>query len=234
MSPTDLSPAEALVLLDPAFDDGRKALKISLRWLIAHGLLKASCEAKPGTWFFRVRPRLQLSDPSWEERALAEELAEILDAARSARTDFFEDILPILQWNSGASPYLPMGRRVQKRLASRHLLAQETDRGPLGIGPETYVRTPVGNALCERLTALLGPAGQIPRIIATEPRRAAALAAPLGGLLLILTELRPEWGALSELLASAAREVPSGALQFDLSKLDGAILDAIDALIDSD
>ena len=234
MSAIALSPSEALFLIDPAFEDGRNALKLSLRWLIAHGVFHATCEIRPGTWMFRIRPRLQVVTPSPAIADLPRDLAELVELARSSPTDFFEDILPIIQWTYGASPSLLMGKKIKQNLVDRGLLANQPQSSSFGLGQHSHARTPAGEEVCERLTSLLAQARDIPQLITTDPSRVAALAAQLDGLLLILTELRPEWSEI----ANAMRNYPSLAVTvcpgFDLSRLDGRVLDAFDALIDED
>jgi len=48
MAAVDLTPGEALVLLNPNIRQGREAIKVSLMWLLAKKCLTASLEDKPG------------------------------------------------------------------------------------------------------------------------------------------------------------------------------------------
>jgi hypothetical protein len=231
MSASVLSPAEALFLIDPAFGDGRKALKLSLRWLIAHGVFNATREIRPGTWLFRIRPRLQLAATSSAISDLPKDLAELVELARSAPTDFFEDILPIIQWTYGASPSLLMANKIKQNLVARGLLACQPQSSYFGLGQHAYALTAAGKEVCERVISLLAQAQAIPKLITTDPSRVAAIAAQLDGLLLILTELRSAWGDIANAMRIDVNRAHSG---FDLSRLDGPVLEAFDALIDYD
>src|SRR5262245_47836090 len=48
MAAVDLTPGEALLLLEPNKKQGREAIKVSLMWLLANQCLTASLEDKPG------------------------------------------------------------------------------------------------------------------------------------------------------------------------------------------
>lgn len=234
MSPIDLSPAEALFLIDPEFSDGRKAMKLSLRWLIAHGVLVATREMKPGTWLFRVRPRLRIAGTWSADRELPRDLADLIELMRSAPTEFFDDILPLIQWTYGASQSLPMGRKVKRNLVTRELLESRRVLTVSGLGWPIFERTPEGKDLSERLASMIEQARKIPQFIANDPERVAELAGPLDGLLLLLTELRPEWKEIANALRDFGTGTAVAYPGFDLSRLDREVLDAIDALIDGD
>ena len=127
-----------------------------------------------------------------------------------------------------------MGKKIKQNLVDRGLLAHQPQSSYFGLGQHGYARTPAGKEVCERLTSLLAQARAIPQLITTDPSLVAALAAQLDGLLLILTELRPEWSEIGNAMRSYSTRAVAAYSGFDLSRLDGRVLDAFDALIDED
>jgi hypothetical protein len=91
--------------------------------------------------------------------------------------------------------------------------------------------TAAGQAERDRLTRAIEQARTIPRMLDENPKQAAAIAAALGGLLLLAPEVLPHLGAL----AAALKLYPADDLAqgfdsfsdggFDLSGFDGAAFD---------
>ncbi|HEX8362864.1 MAG TPA: hypothetical protein VF613_22260, partial [Longimicrobium sp.] len=232
--------------LDPNAVSARRVVRTSVLHLGAAGHLRAQAPEKR-SWFGGGAGARIVRGPA--PARVAEHLAPVLEAlfppgkppAALAPTEVMHRLQRAFGYDYGR--YL--ARHIRPRLVSRGLL--EVESYPwLGIfNRRRYRCTPAGARLSERIVADLQAAEEIPQLLQRAPRRAAAAAAALGGLVLIADDLRPHLGVLAE----AARQhppLPLGDEEEDdrwgvrleaadiLTGLDwGVLLDSIDGVGDA-
>lgn len=230
-----LTPAEALVLLQLPRTDARLCVKLALRWLVAHGWLEARRETKPGTWLFRLRPRLAVAPPVKGVADPPRDLAQILRCVAEARTDFVEDVVPVLRWTFGNHYANFLRDFVIPSLVGRGLLVGTADNGVMQVAPlqsRVYTRTPQGEVLASALRSAVEAARGIQGL--DDGAEIARRAEFLGSLILIVTELRPEWSLIGEAQKAQRREPNPNARTFRIDRLNPSVLDAIDQILDDE
>jgi hypothetical protein len=194
-----LSAAEASVLLSLPRYDARQALKLGFMGLLAHGILRIEQEEQPG--FFRARHIAHLrtvANPPGNLPPLAASLLRIAQAAapEGLMTDVVKQAAS--EYGNGFTGFVR--DLVVPALVARGLAEQREVR-VLGLFPVTrFYRTLAGDAERARLHDLLVEARAIPQHLDSDPARAAALVAALGGAILLVDGLRPHYAALERAL----------------------------------
>lgn len=202
----DLTPAEAMVLLEPNTVSGRSVVRTSLLHLAAAGYLRAEVHAKRswlGTGGGTRLVRTEAAGP------LPDHLAVVLNAlfppAKSEASISPTEMTYRLQRAFGYDYARYLAGHIRPLLLSKALLSVEEYRWMWIVPRRRYLHTDAGMRLRERIGTRLRGAEGLPELLQRDPRRAAAAAASLGGLVLIAESLRPHLGGL----ANAARSEPS-------------------------
>jgi hypothetical protein len=202
----DLTPAEALVLLEPNKVSGRSVVRTSLLHLAAAGYLRAEVQAKRSWLGTGGGTRLVRTDAAGP---LPDHLAGVLNAlfppAKSEASLSPAEVTSRLQRAFGYDYARYLALHIRPLLLSKALLSVEEYRWMRIVPRRRYLHTDAGMRLRERIGTRLRGADGLPELLRSDPRRAAAAAAGLGGLVLIAEGLRPHLGEL----ANAARSEPS-------------------------
>ena len=197
-----LSPAEAMVLLDPEDNNGIAAAKVTFLALMAQGVLKQEdVRGRIGTITRVVQVRTPAEYPP--------HVAAILDAVNSSKTGTVADVSNVLsKATRGFSTYVP--DLVRPRLIQRGLLVerrQQERRRVLfffsrTVTISTWHLTEAGGREQARLRGMLDEAPAIRGMLDENPGRAAAMVAALGPLILLVAVLLPFLGLISSALAA--------------------------------
>lgn len=199
---TALSPAESLLLLKPNRTPARNAVKVTLLWLIAQGLLKIEEETEKRLFWTRkvtcVRPTGRTA------RALPPHAASLMRVVREAQAHGGVMRQLVAQAREAYGPQL-------EGFKSRFLVPALVGRGLIEEGRKllwfrTWRLTPAGIAERDRIERDIRSARTIPALLGSAPAEAAAIALAVGGTLLLVEELRPHYRQLSQ-----AMRPPGGA-----------------------
>lgn len=243
-----LTPAEALVLLDPMADQGIQAAKVTFLGLMAEGVLRQQ------TIENRFMGSHQGVRVVREPGAAPPHVEAVLQAVRYSKSGRIPDIASRLsKATSRFSTFVP--DLVRPRLVQRGLLAetrrQEQRRTLLlfrrTVTVSTFHPTAAGQREQARIRAAIDQGPEIRAALDSDPPRAAAMAAALGPLLLLVPALLPVMGLLSGAMAAQQQSIgmsdsggtwdsgwDEGIAEFD-GALDGALSDAAsDSSSDSD
>lgn len=237
-----LSPAEALVLLEPNADQGVQAAKVTFLGLLAEGVLRLE---QARSRMFGTYTQVKVAR---EPGATAPHVEAVLQAVRYSKPGTINDIAKRLaKATDRFRSFVPA--LVRPRLVQRGLLAehrhQEERRALLlfrrTVTVTTFHPTEAGAREQARLRALLQEAPEIRAALDSDPARAAAMAAALGMLLVLVPALLPVLGQLANAMGLPAapagmgdsggsgedrsRSLDSAAASFGDS-LEGALSDA--------
>lgn len=230
-----LSPAEALVLLDPNADQGVQAAKVTFLGLLAEGVLRAE----------QVKGRLTSETRLHIARQPAEtppHVGAVLDAVRHSKTGSAYQVTRRLARDTNRlSSFVPV--LVRPRLVQRGLLAErrhQEERKVLFVFRRTltittFHPTEAGAREQARLRAALDEAPAIAAELDRDPPRAAAMAAALGPLIVLVPALLPLLGQIAHAMAPATQSFitdSSGEDGGDFAWLGGAMAE-MDASLDS-
>ncbi|MCX7379148.1 MAG: hypothetical protein NTY94_20660 [Alphaproteobacteria bacterium] len=226
-----LSPAEALVLLDPNAEQGVQAAKVTFLGLLAEGVLRAE----------QVKGRITSETRLHIARQPAEtppHVGAVLDAVRHSKTgSVYQVTRRLARDTKQLSTFVPV--LVRPRLVQRGLLAErrhQEERKVLfvfrrGVTITTSHPTDSGAREQARLRAMLDNAPAIAAELDRDPPRAAAMAAALGPLIVLVPALLAVLGPLAHAMAPGTQSFVS-----DSSGEDGggfAWLDSTMAEMDS-
>lgn len=201
-----LSPAEAVLLIEPRTSAARVCLQAALLTLLGHGHIAFD---RPAGRFQSPTLRLEAGD--------GRPLPPHVDAVKAALSDYKPGctslsrlhVVHALQKRFG----LGYGRFVRDHVApplvARGLLASERRRF-LGLFPYTrYERTASGSALAAPLLRVVKAADDLPSMIAADPDRALHLVRTAGVLLLLSPKARRQVPAIRQLLAERGGDSPA-------------------------
>ncbi len=203
----DLTPAEAMVLLDPRAERGREAFKVSLMWLLAQHHLKAT--EIPALWFKRKTTQ-QTRGPQ-AGAMLPPDLKAVMMTVQAAATGIMDDIVKAAPKRFGAKLDGYQNDFLYPSLLSRGLLRRTETTRLMFFTRQTYDRTSAGREVCRQIESLFEDARRIPAYLDRSPAQAAALALSLGGLILLMPELRPHLEEIASVVRrSSAPDKSSG------------------------
>ncbi len=190
---TLLSPAESLVLLKPNRTPAREAVKVTLLSLLAQGVLRIDEERKK--WFFGTKKIIYLRPTSRRLSSLPPHAASLLECVRDAQTDkgTMEAMVACARRSYGSNLAGFKSRFIMPALLSRGLIEER-----VLLLLRSYRLTPVGVAEQSRIENDIRRIRAIPDLLRTNPAEAAAIALAVGGTILLVSELRPYYGQLSE------------------------------------
>lgn len=187
MPAIDLTPAEAMVLLDPNLKQGRNPFKVSLMWLLAQRHLKAT-EVKRG--WLRGRTT-QLSGGPRARTDLPDDLQAVMNVVRVSGTGLMDDVVKAARNLYGTNLLGFQNDLIYPALVARGLITRSQETYLTLFTRDRWDQTPAGKALAQRIEVLFEDARRIPGFLDRSPAQAAALTASLGGLILLMPELRP-------------------------------------------
>lgn len=228
-----LSPAEALVLLDPNADQGVQAAKVTFLGLLAEGVLRAE----------QVKGRVTRETRLHIARQPAEappHVGAVLDSVRHSKTgSVYQVTRRLARDTKQLSSFVPV--LVRPRLMQRGLLAErrhQEERKLLfvfrrSVTITTFHPTDSGAREQARLRTMLDNAPAIAAELDRDPPRAAAMAAALGPLIVLVPALLAVLGPLAHALAPGTQGFISGGGGGDtFASMDSAMAE-MDSSLDS-
>ncbi len=217
MTITSLSAAEALVLQNPQVAHGRAAIKLTLMELRARRIV-TMCHEEKKVRFGRVQRTdyLQVAEQGQQVMQPPSASGAVVDMLRAAGALGTGVTMPQVVQQARRSFGSDLSGFQQK-----HLLPALVQRGlletyqkkVLGLFPKTrYRHTPAGESMGQALRAHLEQARTLPEALDRDPVQAAALVASLGGSILLVDEIKPHYGRLSQALRKPEADDDGGDL----------------------
>ncbi|MBW4699887.1 MAG: GPP34 family phosphoprotein [Aphanocapsa lilacina HA4352-LM1] len=223
-----LTPAEALVLLDPDKVQGASALKVTLMDLIARGRVRVREEEHRG--FLGFRSKLVFLHPNETQQPPADDPAhiqavfEVLHAAQKHQGRMEYVILEAANRFS-AGMYNYQMKHVRPALIARGLIASRQEKMLRVFTVTRHGPTPLGEQIQTELRGRLEQARALStRLKACEPVEAAALLVSLGSAVWLVPDLKPHYRQLNKALRAE-----EGIDMLDLLDLVDVAFDALDA-----
>jgi hypothetical protein len=186
---SQLSPAEALVLHRPNRAAAAEAVKVTLLWLSAQGLLRIEEETK------KVQSTGRESPPLWPD---ATSVMGIVCEANSPDERMLEYLAKRVHHAYGHEFTGFLSQFIMPSLVRRGLLEQ---RRVLLLFPKSYL-TRTGTIEKTRIAADIAQACTIPALQSSDPAEAAAVALTVGGSVLPVEELQSHYRQLSQVIRS--------------------------------
>lgn len=196
MSVHDLTPGEALVLLHPNKSQGQEAIKVSLMWLLAKRHLTTRFEDRPGFWGQFLAKRAYLHTADNPPADLPNDLKAVLRLATRAGT--MDEFITVARAEYGTELSGFLKDVVIPSLMQRGLIEVRTGTLLFFIPRTRYFRTPMGEAMRQKIDNLMTEAREIPDFLDKSPAQAAAVVASLGALVLIMPELRSHLSGIAD------------------------------------
>lgn len=194
-----LSAPEAYLLINLPRWDVRKALKLGFMGLVAQGVLRLDVEERPGV--FRARHIAHLRAAPGLPAVLPPVAASLVKVVRAAEPEgLLKTVLGQCQREYRRTLVGFMQNCVGPALVARGLAAPTRKRF-LGLVPyDTFALTATGEAEKARLQDLIRETKAVPRLLDSDPAKAASLIASLGSAFLLVEELKPHYPALEKAL----------------------------------
>jgi len=189
---TPLSPAEATVMLAPNLAKPINAIKVTLLFLLATGVLRL--EESEAFGIFRNKKIAHLRIAT-EPKNAPSEVAALLNTVRAAEAagGKIKDVIAQCQRDFGPACVQFNAKFVIPGLIARGLITQKKflflNRFPL---------TPAGEKVQSRLKSDLFKADDVARLLKSDPAQAAALAATLGTTVLLSDKLTRQFKPLAD------------------------------------
>jgi hypothetical protein len=227
---TALNPAEARLLLRPNLTTGFETIKLTLTWMLMGGYLRLDQEDRPGLLLSRKVAVIRPTDkpPPAEPRAIAA-LLEVVRAAQPLGGRV-QDVAKVAKGTFGVNA---------AGFNKGFVLPGLIERGLLEVRKflvfKSIAHTDAGNREMERIKGELAQAKDIPALMQSDPKQAAARTAALGGLILLVPALAPHYAPLGVLMNQYNLGTPdyAGALEssggFHLGSFDAGSLDTLSA-----
>lgn len=195
---TELTPAEAMALLDPPGSTGPAMFKATVMALMLQGHVRAVIE--PRRWTGTPTTRLHLRPGALDLPGLPAHVRAVSALLNNPGGRLVSNVA--IEARHAYGPYLQKFKDewIIPALARHELLERQTRRVmglPFG---HRLVHTPAGAAVQARLRALLDRARGVPAFWDSDPAQAAAIVAALGTLVLLVDELGPHLQRLSDAL----------------------------------
>ncbi len=186
-----LNPAEAKYLLTPNMS-GMIVIKVMLLMLIAKGILRI--EETEVRWLLRNKKVAHLRIAAEPSDAPPGILA-LLKTVREAQT---RDGTVAEIAKRAQKDFAPMGAAFVKQYIAPSLIGLGLLREKKFLFVRLYQRTPAGDIEAKRIEGEIARAKEIPALLKSDPAKAAALAASLGGTLLLVDELNAHYKPLAD------------------------------------
>ena len=190
-----LSPAESLFLLKPNRTPARETVKVTLLSLLAQGIVRL--EEQVTKRFIGTRKTVHVRLTQRPVPALPAHAVSLLDQVRAAQADTgsMSDVVKRARQAYGSSLNGFNRDFIIPLLRSRGLIEE---RRVLFL--RHYKRTPAGDAEESRTAADITRARRIPELLRSNPAEVAALVLAVGGVILLVNELRPYYRQISEVM----------------------------------
>jgi hypothetical protein len=191
-----LSPAESLFLLKPNRTPPRETVKVTLLSLLAQGMVRLEEQVTERFIGTRKTVHVRLTGRP-VPAALPAHAVSLLDQVRAAQaaTGSMPDVVKQARQAYGSSLNGFNRDFIIPRLLSRGLIE---DHSVLFV--RHYKRTPAGDAEESRIAADIARARSIPELLRGNPAEAAAIVLAIGGTILLVSELRPYYRQISEVM----------------------------------
>ena len=227
-------------LLNPGHVKASQQLKVTLVSLALQRLVAIRTESVR-RMFGRVGKVVHLSVKDSPSGELARPAAAILSIVRATDGGTIGDFVTRAQQAYGKDLKGFVGDIVVPGLIARGLLEIQAKKVLHLITVGRRVRTAAGEAERARLEAAFDQARSVPSFLTTDPKQAAAIAASLGGLILLVDELKPHFKQISNSMRTHGVDasdddmdiVDFGDDAFDLASFDDSIFDSMDSAISS-
>ncbi|HEY0602096.1 MAG TPA: GPP34 family phosphoprotein, partial [Herpetosiphonaceae bacterium] len=218
---------------------------LTLMELLARQLITLRHEEKRLS-FGRTRKTdyLQLSPDAQTQVAGSPAFQAALGVVAQARAKEADATIPLVVQQARKSFGTDLGKfqseQIIPALIRRGLIEQYTKKR-LGLFNTTRYRpTAAGEALRQEITGHLNQARTLPTLVDHDPATAAALIATLGATVLLVDELKPHYGRISQALnvSQGGDSVFAGPFDHDDSDFDGfdfdfSAFDTLDSTLDS-
>lgn len=193
-----LSPAEALLLLDPEKTRPREALKVSLMALLAQRKLQIDEHAGKG-FLGRRTSTTRLSANASNGREAPHETS-LLQIVRASQPVTMDDFVADAKRSYGQDFSGFTKQYVAPALIGRGLLREAIEPFLFFFKRRRLRPTAAGDIERARLEGLMAQARDIPSFLDSDPKKAAAMAIALGGLVLLLPGLQPHLAQLGDVI----------------------------------
>jgi hypothetical protein len=198
-----ISPAEAVILLDPKTSSGQDPLKIALFSLLARGAIqlekRTSCRA---IWFKKNSPYLLVGSAT--NLNLPPYADALLHMVRQAHDLNLREFVDLAHKHFGGNFGEFRTGWVLPTLVEQGLL-QTKEKKVLGVIPRTAIKyTPAGLDERIRIEATLMKARTIPKLLKADPKQAVSAILAVGSLHMLIEELRPFYCDLSRAMREHA------------------------------
>lgn len=208
----DLSPGQALVLLEPNRKQGAEIFKLSLMWLLAQRHLvarevKAWRNAKVGPGRWRIgRTWTQFTTDRQLPAHAPDDVRAVHRVVAGTPDGYLDQVMLRAQETFGTGLDDLRRKSVLASLLARRLVVLRDEPFLLFFKRSRAALTPGGEITKRQIEHHLQEARRIPDYLDRSPAQAAALAVALGGLILLVPELRSHLAAI----AAAVRAHPNG------------------------
>jgi hypothetical protein len=213
-----LSPAESLFLLKPNRTPARETVKVTLLSLIAQGMVRM--EERETRWLLGKKKTVYM----WPRNiagSIPPHAAALLDLVRAAQDDTgsMADFAKRAQKAYGANLEAFNRDFIVPALLSRGLIEERRI-----LIFRIYKRTPAGDAEESRIASDIARARTIPELIRSNPAEAAAIILAVGSTILLVSELRPYYRQISEVMRAqtAATDFADGGGDSPVPLLDSS------------
>jgi hypothetical protein len=198
-----LSPAESLFLLKPNRTPARETVKVTLLSLLAQGMVRM--EERQTRRFFGKKKTVYM----WPRNIAGHpppHAAALLDLVRAAQDDTgsMADFAKRAQKAYGANLEKFNRDFIVPALLSRGLIEERRI-----LIFRTYKRTPAGDAEESRIAGDIARARTISELLRSNPAEAAAIVLAVGSTILLISELRPHYRQISEVMRAQTASTDS-------------------------
>jgi hypothetical protein len=199
-----LSPAESLFLLKPNRTPARETVKVTLLSLLAQGMVRM--EERETRRLFGKKKTVYM----WPRNiagSIPPHAAALLDLVRAAQDDTgsMADFAKRAQKAYGANLEKFNRDFIVPALRSRGLIEERRI-----LLFRVYKRTPAGDAEESRIASEIARARTIPELIRSNPAEAAAVILAVGSTILLVSELRPYYRQISEVMRTQTTDASGG------------------------
>ncbi|HKM65219.1 MAG TPA: hypothetical protein VJY39_22295 [Acidisphaera sp.] len=208
-----ISPAEAMVLLNPRRVRANQVFKVTLTSLALQKVVAIKTTRMLPRLFGRIGKVTRVSVNEIPADGLPPPAAAVLGLVKAGRGSRIGTFMRRARALYGKNLRGFLTDVVEPALVSRGLLESHEGKGRLASTTHRRKLTPAGKAEGARLRKAIDRGRSLPVLLTADPKEAAAIVASLGGLILLIDELKPHYKDISNALRS------HGADDFD--DLDG-------------